>query len=272
MSEAIRLENVTKVFVPHRELGAGLKEIVLHPLRVWRQARALRFVAVRDVSFSVRHGETFGVVGRNGAGKSTVLGMISGVLVPSSGTIRVAGRISPLLELGVGFVQELTGRENALLNGVLLGLRRADIESRLEAVLDFAGLRDFADQPLKTYSSGMQSRLGFSVAVHADPEILLVDEVLAVGDLEFQERCLERISELHSRGATILFVSHDMETVNKVCDRAVWLEHGRVEAEGSARDVTRSYVQAVGAAPDTAAASLARRLGPRSGGDPAASG
>lgn len=261
MSDAVRLEHVTKVFTPHRELGAGLKEIVLHPLRTWRRARASRFVAVDDVSFAVARGETYGIVGRNGAGKSTLLGMISGVLRPSAGTIQVAGRISPLLELGVGFVHDLSGRENAVLNGVLLGMRRAEIEARLEAVIDFAGLEDFANQPLKTYSSGMQSRLGFSVAVHADPEILLVDEVLAVGDIEFQERCLDRIAALHARGVTILFVSHDMKTVNQVCDRAAWLDQGALRVEGPTQEVTERYEAAVGGTIESAAEGFARRRG-----------
>jgi len=241
VSDAVRLEHVSKVFVPHLELGAGLKEVVLHPLATWRRARALRFVAVDELSFSVHRGETFGLVGPNGAGKSTLLGMISGVLRPTSGRIHVAGRISPLLELGVGFVHELSGRENAVLNAVLMGMRRREIENRLDEVIAFAGLADFADVPLKTYSSGMQSRLGFAVAAHASPEILLVDEVLAVGDMEFRERCLDRIAELRASGVTIVFVSHDMATVQKVCDRVVWLEHGRVKALGAADDVIARY-------------------------------
>lgn len=244
MTPAVAVDHVTKVFSPHRQLGLGLKEIVLHPARIFRRTQVSRFVAIRDVSFEVAPGETHGVVGRNGAGKSTLLGLISGVLNPTSGSIRVRGRISPLLELGVGFVPELSGRENAILNGVLLGMRHREIEARIDTVIEFAGLREFAEQPLRTYSSGMQSRLGFSVAVHADPEILLVDEVLAVGDLEFQERCLRRISDLHARGVTILFVSHSMETVNKVCDRATWLEHGRVAASGLTEEVTRRYREA----------------------------
>lgn len=248
MTDAVRLDHVTKVFTRHKELGTGLKEIMLHPIRTWRRARASLFTAVDDVSFSVRRGETYGVVGRNGAGKSTLLAIIGGVLRPTSGSIRVTGRISPLLELGVGFVEELSGRENVILNGVLLGMRRREIKARLDQVIDFAGLVDFADQPVRTYSSGMRSRLGFSVAVHADPEILLVDEVLAVGDIEFQERCLGRMAELHARCVTILFVSHDLVKVNKVCDRAALLERGRMVASGPAEEVTRRYRDLVGVA------------------------
>lgn len=249
MTTAVAVDHVTKVFTPHVQLGTGLKELVLHPLRTWQQVRRSRFVAIEDISLVVRRGEIYGLVGRNGAGKSTLLGMIGGVLRPTSGSIRVEGRISPLLELGVGFVPELTGVENALLNGVLLGLLRSQIESRLASIIDFAGLQDFAHQPIKTYSSGMQSRLGFSVAVHADPDILLVDEVLAVGDIEFQERCLERISELHRKGVTILLVSHDMKTVEKVCDRATWIEHGRVAAAGAVEEVILRYRESAGMVP-----------------------
>lgn len=249
MSVAVSVSNVTKVFTAQVELGTGLKEIVLHPLHTWRQVRKSRFVAVEDVSLSVDRGEIYGLVGRNGAGKSTLLGMIGGVMRPTSGSIHMEGRISPLLELGVGFVPQLTGLENAVLNGVLLGMLRQEIESRIPSIIAFAGLEDFAHQPIKTYSSGMQSRLGFSVAVHADPDILLVDEVLAVGDIEFQDRCLERIAQLHRMGVTILFVSHDMETVAKVCDRATWIEHGRVAATGAVDDVILRYRRSVGLAP-----------------------
>jgi lipopolysaccharide transport system ATP-binding protein len=199
------------------------------------------------VSFEVHRGEIYGLLGKNGAGKSTILTMVSGVQRPTSGTIRVQGKISPLLELGVGFAPELSGRENALLNGILLGLRRREMEGRLPQILEFAGLTDFADQPLKTYSSGMQARLGFAVAVSTDPDVLLVDEALAVGDAEFTERCLTRIAEIRAQGATILFVSHDLEMVAKICDRAGWLSNGRLMGEGEAPEITEEYSRSTGA-------------------------
>lgn len=244
MSDAIVLEHVTKMFQSH--LRSGVKQIVLHPWATLRARQRSRFVALDDVSLTVRHGENHGIIGRNGAGKSTLLGIVGGILRPTSGLVRVEGRIAPLLQLGVGFDQELTGTENAILNGVLLGMRRRVIESRLAEVLRFAGLEEFAEQPLKTYSSGMQSRLGFAVAVHSDPDVLLVDEVLAVGDLEFQERCLARIAELREKGATILFVSHALRTVSKVCDRVSWMEHGRLVATGPPAEVIGLYTDSAG--------------------------
>jgi ABC-type polysaccharide/polyol phosphate transport system ATPase subunit len=242
MSEAaITLEGVTKEFYPHRNLNVGVKELMLRPLHLRRLARSSRFVAVDDVSFSVAPGETFGLLGRNGAGKSTLLSMIGGVIQPTRGRVRVRGRIAPLLEIGVGFVQDLSGIENAILNGVLLGLRRHEVEERLELIFDFAGVTEFAAQPLKTYSSGMQARLGFAIAIHTDPDVLLVDEVLAVGDAAFQEKCFERIGELRESGVTILFVSHDVRTVSRVCDRAAWIDAGKLREIGPATEVAARY-------------------------------
>ncbi len=166
---------------------------------------------------------------------------MGGVLLPTRGSVRVRGRIAPLLEIGVGFVPDLTGVENAVLNGVLLGLRRHEVEERLERIFEFAGVMEFAGQPLKTYSSGMQARLGFAIAIHTDPDVLLVDEVLAVGDAAFQEKCYERIAELRASGVTILFVSHDVLTVSRICDRAAWIEAGRVREIGPAPEVADHY-------------------------------
>lgn len=186
-------------------------------------------------------GETFGILGRNGAGKSTLLGLIAGVLRPTSGTISARGRISPLLELGVGFTYELTGRENIVINGVLLGLRKREIETKSEEIIQFSGLADLIDQPLKTFSSGMQSRLGFAIAAHVRPDILLVDEVLAVGDEEFQKKCFDRISALKKDGATIVFVSHNLQTLENICDRVIWIDKGTIIKNGSPKDVIMAY-------------------------------
>jgi len=241
MTPAVTLQDVTKVFTPVAHYRAGFKSMILHPRALFDRERRQRFVAVDRLSFVVQKGETFGILGRNGAGKSTLLGLIGGILRPTSGRILIDGRVCPLLELGVGFTPELTGRENIVVNGVLLGLRRYQIEERMEAIIEFSGLHSFIDHDLKTYSSGMQVRLGFSIAVHAHPDILLVDEVLAVGDAEFQQKCLDRIAELRNRQVTIIFVSHDLAMLESICDRSVWIDHGQLRAIGVSKDVVSQY-------------------------------
>jgi lipopolysaccharide transport system ATP-binding protein len=241
MRPVLILENVTKEFRTYHRYHAGLKALVLNPRQIMPHRERDRFLAINEVSFAVCGGETFGILGRNGAGKSTLLGLIAGILRPTSGKISVHGRISPLLELGVGFTQELTGVENILINGVLLGLRRKEIEAKLEDIISFSGLSSFIDQPLKTYSSGMQIRLGFAIAIHVQPDILLVDEVLAVGDAEFQEKCFSRITDLQRAGVTIVLVSHNLNTVETLCDRAVWIDKGRIVTVGSPHEVVARY-------------------------------
>lgn len=206
------------------------------PPKYFREFRALQ-----DVSFQVRKGETLGIVGRNGAGKSTLLQLICSTLAPTSGDVAVKGRISALLELGSGFNPEYTGRENVFLNGQILGLSQKDIETRYEAIVEFAAIGDFIDQPVKTYSSGMVVRLAFSVAVNIDPEILIVDEALAVGDMPFQIKCFAHLRKLRESGASILFVSHSLATIRSFCDRAIYLDHGECVAIGQANDVCRQY-------------------------------
>jgi lipopolysaccharide transport system ATP-binding protein len=201
--------------------------------------------ALRDVSFVVDRGEAFGIIGRNGSGKSTLLKIISGILKPTSGTVRVNGRVAALIELGAGFHPEITGRENIVINGIMLGLTRREIEKRFDAIVEFSGIRDFIDQPVKTYSSGMYVRLGFAVAVHVDPEILLIDEVLAVGDEEFSQKCIAKIQEMKYRGVTLLFVTHQLDQVRNLCDRALWLDHGMTEAIGDPVRVVDHYLQEV---------------------------
>ena len=211
--------------------------------------------ALKDVSFVADPGEAFGIVGRNGSGKSTLLKIISGILKPTSGIVRVNGRIAALIELGAGFHPEITGRENIYINGIMLGLSRREIDSRFDAIVEFSGIGDFIDQPVKTYSSGMYVRLGFAVAVHVDPEILLIDEVLAVGDEEFSQKCIAKIQELKYRGVTLVFVTHQLDQVRMLCDRAMWLDHGEVTSIGDPARVVDDYLQDVsGAVPSGAPA------------------
>jgi homopolymeric O-antigen transport system ATP-binding protein len=206
---------------------------------MWRSQG--EFWALRDVSFSVSRGEALGIIGHNGAGKSTALKLLSNITTPTRGEIRINGRIAALLEVGSGFHPELTGRENVYLSGSILGMRRAEIAAKLDSILDFAGVREFADVPVKRYSSGMYVRLGFAIAAHLDADILLLDEVLAVGDAKFQERCQERILELKASGKTIVFITHDLAAMRQLCDRALLLNHGRLITEGSPAEVISHY-------------------------------
>jgi lipopolysaccharide transport system ATP-binding protein len=200
--------------------------------------------ALRDVSFSVARGEAFGIIGANGSGKSTLLQIIAGILRPGSGSVEVHGRLSALLELGSGFSPEFTGRDNVYLNGSVLGLSRAEIDARFAAIERFAGIGDFISQPIKTYSTGMVLRLAFAVAAHVDPEILIVDEALAVGDIAFRQRCMRKIHELRAGGVTILFVSHETSDVKALCERCLWLRNGVVQELGEADDVVAKYLTA----------------------------
>jgi ABC-type polysaccharide/polyol phosphate transport system ATPase subunit len=203
--------------------------------------RSEDFWALSDVSFEVERGEALGIIGHNGAGKSTILKLLSRITSPTSGEIRIKGRLSALIEVGSGFHPELTGRENVYLSGSILGMRRREITEKLESIIDFAGVRQFIDTPVKRYSSGMYVRLGFSIAAHLHPDILLLDEVLAVGDAAFQSKCLKRITELREAGTTIVFISHDLTAVELLCDRALLLSQGQVLADGAARDVVIQY-------------------------------
>ena len=201
--------------------------------------------ALRDVTFDVARGEAFGVIGPNGSGKSTLLKVISGILKPTAGSITVNGRVSALIELGAGFHPEISGRENIFINGIMLGLKRKEIERRFADIVDFAGIGEFLDQPVKTYSSGMYVRLGFSVAVHSQPDVLLIDEVLSVGDEEFSQKCIARLTEMKYSGVTMIFVTHQLELVRLICDRAAWLERGAIAALGDPVRVVDSYLQKV---------------------------
>ncbi len=201
--------------------------------------------ALKNLSFAIDRGEAFGIIGRNGSGKSTLLKIISGILKPSSGRVAVNGRVAALIELGAGFHPEITGRENVYINGIMLGLTRREIDQRFDRIVEFSGIAPFIDQPVKTYSSGMYVRLGFAVAVHVDPDILLIDEVLSVGDEEFSQKCVGKIQEMKYRGVTLVFVTHQLDQVRNLCDRALWLDHGEAVAVGDPVRVVDAYLQQV---------------------------
>jgi len=243
---AIELVNVSKIYRRYggRQFStlksALLKQSLLRDLRP-----SETFPALKDVSFAVPAGSTFGVVGRNGSGKSTALKLVAGIRKATGGVVRVRGRISALIELGAGFHPEISGRENVFINGIMLGLTKQEIQARFDDIVDFAELREFIDAPVKTYSSGMYMRLGFAVAIHVDPDVLLVDEVLAVGDEAFTHKCLDKFSEFRRRGKTILLVTHSLNVVERFCDEAVWLDEGVVRAHGDPRRVVDAYLTAV---------------------------
>lgn len=243
---AIKIENLSKCYHIYDQPRDRLKQMILpHLQRVVGAASKQyfrEFWALKDVSFEVKKGETVGIIGRNGSGKSTLLQMICGTLNSTSGSIQTNGRIAALLELGSGFNPEFTGRENVYLNGAVLGLSKDEINSRFDEIAAFADIGEFIDQPVKTYSSGMFVRLAFSIQANVEPEILIVDEALAVGDAHFVHRCMLRFHELQAIGTTILFVSHASASVTQLCDRAIWLEEGKFKLEGSAPEVVEDYL------------------------------
>lgn len=238
---AISVQSLSKRYRLYRRRTQTLKELVLQRSRgEWQDLWALD-----DVSFQVARGEFLGIIGPNGSGKSTLLKVLAGILRPDRGTVTVAGQVAALLELGAGFHPEYTGRENVYLYGTLLGLTRREVSRRYDTIVDFSELGGFMDYPIKNYSSGMYVRLGLSVAVQLDPEILLIDEVFAVGDASFQQRCLEHLYRLRGRGCTIVLVSHDTSAVRRFCERAIWIEHGGVVAIGSSDQVANAYLESV---------------------------
>jgi ABC-2 type transport system ATP-binding protein len=237
MGSAVEVEDVSKRFRLHKESTSSLKERVL---RIGRNP-AVDFWALKDVSFDVAVGETVGLLGHNGSGKSTLLKCIAGILRPTNGRLRTVGRMAALLELGAGFHPELTGRENVYLNGSILGLSRIDVDKRFDDIVAFAELEEFIDEQVKHYSSGMYARLGFAVAVNVEPDILLVDEVLSVGDEAFQRKCIDRVKTFQREGRTILVVTHAADLVRQVCDRAVVLDHGEVVTVGPPGESVRAF-------------------------------
>ncbi len=240
---AIRAQHLSKRFNLNTQRRTTLKERFVKG----RAPKSRELWALKDASFEVKRGEALGIIGHNGAGKSTALKVITGIYRPTTGTVDVNGRVSALLELGAGFHPELTGRENIRLNGSILGLGRRQIEDMMDDIIDFSGIEDFIDSPVRIYSSGMFVRLGFAIAVKLDPQILIMDEVIAVGDEAFQRKCMDYLYKLRQNGCSIVLVSHAMGSIEQLCDRAIWLNHGQVELIGPAAEVSSRYLEAVNA-------------------------
>jgi lipopolysaccharide transport system ATP-binding protein len=269
MTESIIVEGLSKVY----EIGAlrretQLREQLVRLLRapLGRRAPKELLWALQDVSFTVQEGEVVGIIGRNGAGKSTLLKILSKITYPTVGRVRARGRVAALLEVGAGFHEELTGRENIYLNGSIMGMKRKEVDAKLDAIIDFAGMERFIDTPIKRYSSGMRSRLGFAVAAHLDPDVLVVDEVLAVGDAAFQKKCISAMHDLRGGGRTVLFVSHNMAAVENLCSRGIWLASGSVQLDGPVDKVIEAYMSSFSSA-EGASNSLAEKDGRRGTGE-----
>ena len=237
---AIKLENVGKRYRVCHE-----RSMLVNKINPFRRGYYEDFWALRDINLEVREGETLGIIGVNGSGKSTLLTILLGITKPTEGSVEVNGRVAGLLELGAGFHPELTGRENIYINASILGLSRREIDERFDDIVDFAGIREFIDVPVKTYSSGMYVRLGFSVAVHVDPDILIIDEVLAVGDFAFQEKCLEKMNEFKEKGKTIVIVSHNPNIIKDICGRALLIANGRLIEDGAVDYVVKTYTSVI---------------------------
>jgi ABC-2 type transport system ATP-binding protein len=235
----VRVSNLSKRFRLFHERHQSLKQSLLN----MRRSNYEDFWALRDISFDVQQGETFGIIGHNGSGKSTLLKCLTKILEPDQGTVAVNGSISALLELGAGFHPELSGRENVFLNAAILGVPRRHIEERFDDIVEFSGLEQFIDTPVKNYSSGMFVRLGFAVAINVDPDVLIIDEVLSVGDADFQAKCGDKIADFRERGKTIVLVTHAMDDVVRLCRRAAWIDHGNLRMLGSPHDLTDAYMQ-----------------------------
>ena len=241
---AIEVLHASKVYrrYSRKRQFATLKSALLSGSLIRDLSPDETFTAVRDVTFTVPAGRTLGVIGRNGSGKSTLLKLVAGIAKPTSGTVTVQGRISALIELGAGFHPEISGRENVFINGIMLGLSKRQIAARFDEIVEFAELQEFIEAPVKTYSSGMYMRLGFAVAIHVDPDVLLVDEVLAVGDEGFTHKCLDKFAEFKRRGKTILLVTHSLGLVERFCDEALWLDGGQMKAMGDPKRVVGAYI------------------------------
>jgi ABC-type polysaccharide/polyol phosphate transport system ATPase subunit len=237
----IKFENVTKEFSKLNQ--KTFKEFL--PALFFGEKTVDKFTALKDFSFEINKGECVGIIGPNGSGKSTILKLVAGVMYPTSGRIHVHGKISPLIELGAGMHPELTGKENIYLNGAILGLKRKQIDENYQSILDFSEMSEFIDQPVKHYSSGMYMRLAFSIAIHVNPEILIVDEILAVGDTEFQKKCFKKMEEFKNSGVTILFVSHGLAQIESFCTRVIYLNHHQIQSVGQPKSVVQKYIDDV---------------------------
>lgn len=234
----IEIKDVSKSFKIYHDKATTLKERLLF----LRSSKADVFWALKDINLTIKSGKTVGLIGHNGSGKSTLLKLITKIIYPTTGEIITHGRVSSLLELGAGFHPDFTGRENIYINASIFGLSRREIDSKLESIIEFSELRDFIDSPIRTYSSGMYTRLAFSVAVHVSPDILLIDEILAVGDINFQKKCIAKIKEFKKKGVTMVFVSHNMNDVLEICDSVVWLDKGRMIEYGDTEAIAEKYL------------------------------
>ncbi|MFA6665133.1 MAG: ABC transporter ATP-binding protein [Armatimonadota bacterium] len=239
---AVSVHDLCKSFILSHGRPGTLKGLFM----LLNKSGSEKVEALRNVRFNVAKGETLAITGKNGSGKSTLLGVLARVYKPTSGSISINGRLSTLLDLGAGFHPDLTGVENIYLNGAILGLSRRELKRCLDDIVDFAELHQFIDAPIRTYSNGMMMRLGFSIAIQTDPDIMLVDEVLAVGDEAFQQKCYAKVKEIQQKGKTIIFVSHDLEAVRRVATRAIWMEHGRIRMDGDVGNVLDAYISAYG--------------------------
>jgi ABC-type polysaccharide/polyol phosphate transport system ATPase subunit len=247
VGNAIEVAGVGKRYTVGGRQGARLlTEVLANRLRGRGGGKGEDFWALQEVSFTAATGELIGIIGRNGAGKTTLLRILARITAPTTGVARVRGRLSALLDVGTGFHDELTGRENVFLSGAILGLTRRDVRARFDQIVAFSGVERFLDTPLKRYSAGMRLRLAFAVAAHLEPDVLVIDEALAVGDAEFQRRCLGRMEDLQRSGRTVVFVSHDLGAVGRLCDRTLWLDQGRVRFDGPTHEALRRYFEAVG--------------------------
>lgn len=239
---AIEVSNLSKTFNIPKERTSQLKHYFINP---FHRPEFVKFDALKNVSFEVRKGEFLGIIGRNGSGKSTLLKILAGVYQPSEGKVKVNGKITPFLELGVGFNPELSARENIFLNGTILGMTRKYLLKKFDEIVDFAEVEDFIDMPVKNYSSGMQVRLAFAIAIQSDADIYLVDEVLAVGDAGFQEKCFDVFRNFKKEGKTVVFVSHGMDSVKEFCDRVIWIDGGKVRIDNGTEEVVKEYQESV---------------------------
>ena len=235
---SIRVIEADKYFKVYKDKGVELKERLLFRGRNKYEKNHV----LNHISFDVSKGETIGLIGKNGCGKSTTLKLLTRILRPNSGKIIVKGRVSSLIELGAGFHPDMSGRENIFINASIFGLSRSEVKRRLDQIIDFSELHEYIDNPVRTYSSGMYMRLGFSVAINVDPDVLLVDEILAVGDINFQKKCFDKLHEIKDNGTTIVIVSHDMEQLNNICDRLIWLEGGNIVEDGDVKTVGKHYI------------------------------
>lgn len=242
MDKIIEVNNVSMSFTMTNDKVTSLKEFIVRLIK--RQLKFKKFQALKNISFDVYKGEVIGIIGHNGAGKSTLLKVISGILKPTKGTVSVYGNVVPMLELGAGFDMDMTGRENIYLNGTILGYSKKFIDEKFDQIVEFSEIKDFIDAPIRTYSSGMITRLAFSIASVIEPEILIVDEILSVGDINFQAKSLARMKELMQGGSTVLLVNHGIETIQEICDKVIWIEHGEIIKMGEAKVVCDAYLEA----------------------------